>query len=1260
MSSDASEASVTRRVDHQRGPRDSVCDCFESDWRADRHPPLEEFLPLVAEADRPALLRELLAIEVSYRTRRGQCPTASEYRTRFPEYAVLIEEAFAALSSVGPAAPPGSTPPVPDPLPTTVPQAATFPDGALASRAGRYEIEGEIARGGMGAVLRARDPDLNRLLAVKVLRADYRGHPELERRFREEAQITGQLQHPGIPPVHEVGRLPDGRPFFAMKLVKGHTLADLLRQRPSPQHDLPRFLGIFEQVCRTLAYAHSRGVIHRDLKPSNVMVGAFGEVQVMDWGLAKVVRDERPRSEPCDGPEYSAIATLRTADAGLMSQAGSVIGTPAYMAPEQARGEVDQLDERCDVFGLGALLCEVLTGRPPYAGATAAAVRQLAMAGDLSGAFARLDASGADAELSQLARACLAPRTEDRLPNAQAVDEAMAAYLNGVQEKLRRAEMERAAAALRAVEERKRRRLAAILAGVGLLAILLVGAAWRWVELTRAEAREQTAVAVNTELTRAESLGKQARAIPLTDAERRKESAGAWDEVLAAAGKAEAVLGAGPATPETRRRVEEVVPALRAEADDVARDRALLERLEAAREMRAEITDEDHQRTGPKAVITYGHAAAGAYAAAFRDYGIDVLALEPKEAARQIAARPRVSVALAAALDDWLALEFDQPVARRLLAVSREVDPEPYRNRLRAAVAAADAGALKQLAREVPAADLPVPAALLLADGLQMAGELGEAVKVLHAAQRAHPDDFWVNDILGVFLANYDPTQWEEAARYYSAALARRPGSYVVWDNLGHAYALGYRFDDAIRAYEKAIALNGDFLQARLGMAESLAGQGHMDRAVAVCQDVLGRKPDYVPARLALLRLQALRGRAAEALALARQLVEQGAEPVSARLALGQMLLYNNQPREAVAAFRETLRLAPHLGPAYLGLGRAYLSLGDPANARPALQEARARLPRWVDVHFALSQLYAWEGRPEEAVAAARHAAALGPNLRASQLALGDALESLASPEEAMAAYREGLRLLPDAAILYGHLGGALQRQDRWGEAIAAYQKAIELSPEDVSLYADLSRCLRNLGRFRDAQAALTRGKAVATAHGGNVAAFDAGLQLCERLAALEAKRSEILSGQFQPAAAQEQFELALFCYYAGEPTAAVPYFRRAFADAPDLAAANGARVAAGFAALKAAAAADGEDAARLRGQALEWFRAELALLQKRMAENTLAARGNSLRELNRWRYHPTLACVRDPGALVNLPKAERAAWQKLWDEAAAAMTAKK
>src|SRR5262249_7260722 len=153
-------------------------------------------------------------------------------------------------------------------------------------------------------------------------------------------QIMGQLQHPGIAPVHEVGELPDGRPFFSMKLIKGRNLAELLRERPAPAHELPRFIAIFSQLCQAVAYAHSRGVIHRDLKPANIMVGAFGEVQVMDWGLAKVM-GSGSTEQPVTPEAVGGIRTVRTQGTDPSTRIGAVLGTPEFMPPEQARGEVD-------------------------------------------------------------------------------------------------------------------------------------------------------------------------------------------------------------------------------------------------------------------------------------------------------------------------------------------------------------------------------------------------------------------------------------------------------------------------------------------------------------------------------------------------------------------------------------------------------------------------------------------------------------------------------------------------------------------------------------------------------------------------------------------------------------------------------------------------------------------------------------------------------------------------------------------------------
>ncbi len=249
----------------------------------------------------------------------------------------------------------------------------------------RYQILGEIARGGIGVVYRGRDKDLNRDVALKVLRPEFAGREDVIQRFIEEAQVGGQLQHPGIVPVYGLGLQADGRPSFAMKLIKGQTLAELLDSNPK-SIDL---LSVFEQVAQTMAYTHSRGVIHRDLKPANVMVGAFGEVQVVDWGFAKVLGHD----EPAPRPKHTVIATVRSGEEGSQSIAGSVMGTPAYMPPEQAMGRIEDLDERSDVFALGAILCEILTGEPPFPGRARQALERAAT-GDTGDAVARLDSCG--------------------------------------------------------------------------------------------------------------------------------------------------------------------------------------------------------------------------------------------------------------------------------------------------------------------------------------------------------------------------------------------------------------------------------------------------------------------------------------------------------------------------------------------------------------------------------------------------------------------------------------------------------------------------------------------------------------------------------------------------------------------------------------------------------------------------------------------------------------------------------------------------
>jgi serine/threonine-protein kinase len=291
--------------------------------------------------------------------------------------------------------PPGDAPPAP-------------PDTA------RYRFEAFLARGGMGEVWRGRDTVLGREVALKVLRDRAFGDGELRPRFAEEARQVGQLDHPSIVPVDDLGGLADGRPFFVMKLVHGQTLAELLAARATPGEELKRWVAVFEQICVAGAFAHERDVIHRDLKPSNVMLGEFGEVLVMDWGIAKALAasPQPPPVPPTAVLPSPSVGEAETGLGGSETLPGQAKGTPAFMSPEQARGEARRVAKASDVFGLGGILCETLTGRPPFTRADQAA------AGNLEEAFARLDGCGADSELIGLAKACLAPEPEGRPADA--------------------------------------------------------------------------------------------------------------------------------------------------------------------------------------------------------------------------------------------------------------------------------------------------------------------------------------------------------------------------------------------------------------------------------------------------------------------------------------------------------------------------------------------------------------------------------------------------------------------------------------------------------------------------------------------------------------------------------------------------------------------------------------------------------------------------------------------------------------------------
>jgi tetratricopeptide (TPR) repeat protein/tRNA A-37 threonylcarbamoyl transferase component Bud32 len=879
--------------------------------------------------------------------------------------------------------------------------------GSVPAAVGRFRVGEELARGGMGVVYRAEQPSVGRDVAVKVLHDHLRGDERMAARFVAEARITGQLQHPGVPPVHEVGELPDGRPFLAMKLIKGRTLADLLRARADPSADRGRFVAVFEQVCQAVGYAHSRGVIHRDLKPQNVMVGAFGEVQVMDWGLAKVLTDARTAEL---GPQASTLGTeIRSPrDADEATRAGSVMGTPAYMPREQAIGAVDQIDRRSDVFGLGAILCAILTGQPPYAAATGEAARQMAAVAQLGGAFARLDASGAEPDLVALCKRCLSPEKADRPRDGEEVAGAVDALRAAADERARRAELERERAEVRVVEQRKRARLRLALA----VAVVLVAAgaafAW-WIDRHAAERARQGV------------RGNLALAVELRKTYRFPEA----EAALAQA--ADLALGGAP----------ELVP----EVERARANLALVVKLDDIRMRRSTMI------AGPTIRFDLARAVRD-YPGAFRSAGLDVLEADPGVVAAAVAASP-VRAELIAALDDWSALPLGEAAQGRVLDVLRRADPGLWLDAFRDPGVRRNRMALGLLARSADVARLPPPTLTALSAVMQTRGL--DPSPLLHRAQFAHPSDFLIPFMLGE-VAEDDA----DRVAYYRAARVARPTNRDVLTNLGICLEDTGDRDGAIAAYREAIKCDPTFATAHHNLGVALLSKGDVDGAIAAHREAIKHDPTFAMAHNGLGVALSRKGDRDGAIAAYREAIKCDPTFVVAHANLGKQLGDRGDFDGAIAAYHEAIKHHPAFAPAHDGLGNALRIKGDTEGAIAEFREATRADPTFAQAYTNLGVALKKKGDLDGAIAAHREAIRLDPRLALAHTNLGLALAARDEVDGAIAALREAIRLDPTFAPNYYTLGNALKsKKDRDG-AIAAYQEAIRHNPGYAEAHTNL------------------------------------------------------------------------------------------------------------------------------------------------------------------------------------------------------------
>jgi tetratricopeptide (TPR) repeat protein len=906
-----------------------------------------------------------------------------------------------------------------------------------------YEVVGEIARGGMGLVLAAREPALDREVALKVLLPG--ADPvAAARRFVTEARITARLPHPGIPPVYALGELPDGGPFLAMKLIRGRTLSELLRERPDPSADLPRFVGIFEQVCQAVAYAHSQGVVHRDLKPSNVMVGSFGEVQVMDWGLARSgVRGQESGvsedSPACGSATRNGSRTVPGDEDATVD--GAVLGTPAYIAPEQARGE--RVDERADVFALGGVLCAVLTGQPPFPADTRVALG-LSAAGDVSAALGRLAACPADPELVVLARRCLNPERSDRPADAAAVAAEVAAYRAGVEERLRHAEAGRAAAAAEAREQRKRRTVQlALAAAVGLL--VAGGVAFAWWQDHQAAARraEQAAFEREREIAERQTRTRVPELVRLA-ADLRAQAK--FADAARALGQAAGLAEAGAA---------DLLPAVeRARAD-----LAFVRQLDEIRYRKWLWVTEGGRGRFDRA------GAPPAYRAAFAARGFDFA--EPIDDVAARLAASEVKAELVAALDDWAVHEPDRVLAGRLLAVARRADPGPWGDRFRDPAVRRDAVRLWWLARAadpdaLASATLAALAELMEAAGLDPTGPL-------LAAQRRHPTDFSLSFALGHWYFKRDLAR---SLGHFRAARAVRPDNPSAMNNLADLLRRSGDARGALDMYEEAIRLNPDNAQLRSNLGGLFRDLRRTDAAVAMLREAVRIDPGYVPARNNLGAALHDRGNLDAAVGELREAVR--LDPAYAPGWANLAAVYRDKGDRAAAlpAARRAVELDPGSGHAHNELGNLLLDTGRVPDAITALAEA-VRLDPGVALHHNnLGNAILAAGDTDGAIAELRAAVRLDPGLAVAHNNLGKALRARGDVDGALAAYREAIRLDPRFAMAHYNLGNALLARRDVGAAEAAFREAVRIDPGYARAHSNLGLVLQQRGDLAGALAA--------------------------------------------------------------------------------------------------------------------------------------------------------------------------------------------
>lgn len=1127
-----------------------------------------------------------------------------------PETRLTSEKAFA------PDFPAGSTP---DPNATTDDITGRSPvldytcALALPMQLGRYLLVEEIAHGGMGAVLRAQDKDFHRELAVKVLLPHGLNSEQLRMRFLEEAQIMGQLQHPGIPPVHELGELPDGRPFFAMKLIQGQTLSQLLRSPDERISADTRFLNVFLQICQTMAYAHSQNVIHRDLKPGNIMVGAFGEVQVMDWGLAKLL--SRGTTEVTTDPKTPPpLSTTRSESSLDLTIPGNVMGTPAYLAPEQAHGDIATVDQRSDVFGLGAILCEMLTGKPPYQANSTQQLYQMAGTASLSEAWARLDACDADPELIALTKRCLSSDPDQRPANGDELAAVLKAHQSRLQERLRQSEIEQA----RAIEQRKRRRTRQTFALSMMVLLLGMTGAGLWYH-DRNVRIEEKITGVNDQVEKqfadlhADLNDPKQFSALMSDLKLWQTKLKQIDILLQ---QAEGLSRGDPLL--LADAIQNKTQSLRQRLKQGRSELAFVRELDQARIRTSFVY---HRRYDPEAVLPE-------YVRLFQKrLGVNL----KKDAVDKIVSvlrKPPLRFVLLATLDhaaSILETEEDKPLRMRLLQIAHKVDERNgWRDRFRKACLSQDPEKQKQELidlRAVVSTSEQYPQ--MLTAFLRETKRHGVYPEVLiRQISLLYPHDFWLQFELGAISRKL-----LDRIGCYRTALTLRPDDPVVLNNLGGV-----------------IGMSGAWAAAEVHLRHGVEVAPEM----AILHGNLGQ----------VLRLD---NRPGEAEPFLRRAIQLDPKLAEAWVDLGVVLFRLKKLDEALVALNQAKELMPRSPRVYF-----QLAMHAQAKADTKLAEQHYHKVLEYDLNHAealvnLANLLSRTGRREQGIPYLKRAIKATPEFVPAHFNLAYSYLRLGKFDRAIQSYEKVVDLNPRHIEAVYQLGTLWAFRKQHVRAIEYYRRALAIDKKHVQAHIEMTISLMKIGQLEEAlhQAGLAHDLSLNQSNGPSRRTAHL-LARCRRMAELDKRLPAILQKTDKPKTSQELMEFATLCYrHKALFLASAEMFHSAFLQTPQLKTQAPEYLSIAARAALQVDAGNGPETIRVplqqrtfwRGQALLWLTEELNFWKKhvRIAEGKKLATMQS--HLKLWNVHKEFLRAQSPEGTASWSQKERDEWAKLWQD---------